>query len=468
MMKNNKLSGISSLAYQGTGASSPPNMRTFSRAPTQNDYLNFSLGDFWIHRKSSSTNDSDLYVLMGVAQGVADWDLISANSGAVTQFTTDDASTVIPSNGNVNLAGAHGLNTTGSGATATFQIDNSLTLGDLTPIGSGDDALDCETGDVEIQAGNLKIPRTIPTSSSPTQGMILKDVGAGYERFMHSLGTNNTFLGNLAGPSSLTTPATFGTQNTGVGTGVLRNLTGAAGGQNNAAMGVGSLRVLTTGSSNAAYGGSLGNLTTGNDNIAVGLFAGSATNYTAGITTGHRNILIGKNSGLNYTSDESDNIMIGYNTGGAAGEDNTLRIGNGTGTGNGNINRCFISGIRGITTGVADAVAVLVDSANQLGTVSSSERYKQDIRSLGEASDIIYKLQPRFFHYKKHPEVPAWGLIAEEVDKVFPQLCVYDEEGHPDSVKYHDLPVLLLNEIKKLNKRIEELEDRVCCGGSKD
>jgi len=467
-MKNNRLSGVSSLGYMGTNAQMPPNMFMFDRAPTQNDYLNFSLGDFWIHRKSTTSNDSDLYVLMGVAKGIADWDLLSSDDGAITRITTDDAVEVFPTGGNVNLSGAHGINTTGAGSTATVALNNAITLGDLATIGSGDDALDCETGDIEIQAGNLKIPRTLPSSSSPTQGMILKDVGSGYERFMHSLGSNNTFLGNLAGPSSLTTPASFGTQNTGIGHGVLRNLTGAAGGQNNAGLGVGSLLNLTTGSSNAAYGGSLGNLTTGNDNIAVGLFAGSAANYTAGITTGNRNILIGKSAGLNYTSDESDNIMIGYNTGGAAGEDNTLRLGNGTGTGNGNINRCFISGIRGITTGVAGAVAVLVDSANQLGTVSSSERYKQDIRSLGDASGVIYNLEPRFFHYKKHPEVPAWGLIAEEVDKVFPQLCVYDDEGRPESVKYHELPVLLLNEIKKLNERIEELEERACCGGSKD
>ena len=94
--------------------------------------------------------------------------------------------------------------------------------------------------------------------------------------------------------------------------------------------------------------------------------------------------------------------------------------------------------------------------------IRSSERYKESIEDLDHESEDLYQLRPRSFHFKKHaPGVRSVGLIAEEVDEVIPSLVVYDAEGKPDGVKYHDLPVLLLNELQKLHKRIEDLEDRL-------
>ena len=118
--------------------------------------------------------------------------------------------------------------------------------------------------------------------------------------------------------------------------------------------------------------------------------------------------------------------------------------------------RAFISGIRGVTTANANAVPVLVDSAGQLGTVSSSRRFKQDIVDMGDATSRLLELRPVRFRYKQEQTMPdrsevpmEYGLIAEEVAEVFPDLVVYDDEGKPFTVKYHILSSMLLNEMKE-------------------
>src|SRR4029079_19568961 len=120
--------------------------------------------------------------------------------------------------------------------------------------------------------------------------------------------------------------------------------------------------------------------------------------------------------------------------------------------------RAFIAGIRGVTTANANAIPVLVDSAGQLGTVSSSRRFKKDIADMGDLTERLLELRPVVFHYKQEQSMPddsevplEYGLIAEEVAEVFPDLVVYDEEGLPFTVKYHLLSAMLLNEMKKSN-----------------
>jgi hypothetical protein len=158
-----------------------------------------------------------------------------------------------------------------------------------------------------------------------------------------------------------------------------------------------------------------------------------------GLVTGDENLLIGYTAGNAYTGAESNNILIGTLSG-VNGESNVTKI----------------AGIRGVTTNVADAIPVLIDSAHQLGTVSSSIRYKQNVEDM-ESSEVL-SLHPVTFEFKKHPGIKQYGLIAEEVEKVMPRLVVYSDEGLPETVKYHELPSILLNEIIKLSKRIEELE----------
>ena len=167
-------------------------------------------------------------------------------------------------------------------------------------------------------------------------------------------------------------------------------------------------------------------------------------------TTGSNNIAVGRSSGLNLTTG-NDNIDIGNP--GVAAESATIRIGT-----SGTQTKAFIAGIRGVTTGGAGAIAVLVDANGQLGTVSSSRRYKEDITDMGEASARIAALRPVTFRYNKpydNGEKPIqFGLIAEEVADVFPELAVFNDEGLPETVKYHDLVPMLLNEFLKEHQRV--------------
>jgi hypothetical protein len=177
----------------------------------------------------------------------------------------------------------------------------------------------------------------------------------------------------------------------------------------------------TTGSLNTALGyESLGGITTGTTNVALGFTAGSA------LTT------------------ESNNIDIMNN--GAGGDSGVIRIGT-----NGYQVKTFIEGIRGVTTGVNNAIAVMIDSNGQLGTVSSSIRFKQDVHDMGGLSSRIYGLRPVTFRDKANPGgVPHVGLIAEEVEKVMPELAVRGKDGQIETVAYQDLTPMLLNELQKL------------------
>jgi hypothetical protein len=148
--------------------------------------------------------------------------------------------------------------------------------------------------------------------------------------------------------------------------------------------------------------------------------------------------------------------LIGYNVTGTAAESNKLRIGTGTGTSAGQINAAYISGITGATV---TGSAVLCSTSGQLGTISSSIRFKENVEDMGSASNDVLKLRPVTFDYINNPEMGRQtGLIAEEVFEVMPNLVIIGLDGLPETVKYHELPAILLNEIQKLNKRITSLE----------
>src|SRR5262249_46287465 len=147
-------------------------------------------------------------------------------------------------------------------------------------------------------------------------------------------------------------------------------------------------------------------------------------------TTGDGNIALGTEAGLNVST-ASGVICIG-NSG--ANVDNS----------------CFIGSIRGVTTQNADTVPVLIDTAGQLGTASSSRRYKTEIKPIGEASESILALKPVSFHYKTHKDsTPQFGLIAEDVAQVNPDLVIYDADGKPYTVRYEAVNAMLLNEFLK-------------------
>jgi hypothetical protein len=252
---------------------------------------------------------------------------------------------------------------------------------------------------------------------------------------------------------------TTGSRNVAVGWGAMEY---SAGGAENIAIGPQALQ-NNFADVNIAIGDAamLGN-TTGSGNTAVGV-AALATNLT-GIensafgtsalrgSRGSHNIAIGNLAGSDLDAG-SDNIDVGNL--GLAADAATIRIGT-----DATHVATYIAGIRGTTTNSADAVPVVIDSNGQLGTISSSRRYKEDIHSMLSASDRLFKLRPVTFRYKKpysNGEKPLqFGLIAEEVAEVFPELAIYNKEGKPETVAYHLLPTLLLNELQKEHAQVEQ------------
>jgi len=122
----------------------------------------------------------------------------------------------------------------------------------------------------------------------------------------------------------------------------------------------------------------------------------------------------------------------------------------------------FISGIRSVTTANANAIPVVIDSAGQLGTISSSRRFKDEIKPMDKSSEAILGLTPVTFHYKSDSkETPQFGLIAGEVAKVNPDLVVRDDAGEIYTVRYEAVNAMLLNEFLKEHSQVQQLKATV-------
>jgi hypothetical protein len=249
-----------------------------------------------------------------------------------------------------------------------------------------------------------------------------------------------------------------GSQNVAVGDYAMATHTS---GGDNVAIGMNSMRDNTTGSGNVAMGsGALYFSAGGSGNVAIGrqaMVAAIAHNSVAigneamKNMSGTYNIGIGMWAG-DWTVQGDNNIYIAHpGVQGSAGESNRIRIGfSAVHT------HAFIAGIRGTTTGANDAVPVLIDSAGQLGTVSSSRRFKQDIAPLGDSSRAVQLLRPVQFRYSNPfgdgSKPVQFGLIAEEVAEIYPELVAHSADGQIETVKYHVLPTLLLAEVQRLER----------------
>lgn len=276
----------------------------------------------------------------------------------------------------------------------------------------------------------------------------------------HALGTS-TLANTAVGQAAL--DASAGSANTAVGYNVMTNATG---GHSNTGVGAFALEDQADGIQNTAVGSyALASNTTGWMNTAVGREAlyelngpdssTSSRNTAIGkhalanVTQGYQNTALGAFAGADLiTGDE--NVYI-HNSG-SASESRTIRIGL-----DGLQTRAFIAGIRGVATGVNDAVTVVVDSGGQLGTVSSSRRTKFDIADLDRPiTRAIQRLRPVQFRYRQaftDGTTPLqYGLIAEEVQEVLPELVALDADGQPATVKYHVLPSLLLADVQRLER----------------
>ncbi len=125
-------------------------------------------------------------------------------------------------------------------------------------------------------------------------------------------------------------------------------------------------------------------------------------------------------------------------------------------------NTCFIGNIRDVTTQNADTIPVVIDSVGQLGTMSSSRRFKKEIKPMDKTSEAVLALKPVTFHYKSDKSsTPQFGLIAEEVAKVNPGLVVRDKKGEIYTVRYDAVNAMLLNEFLKEHRKVEELNSTV-------
>ncbi len=290
----------------------------------------------------------------------------------------------------------------------------------------------------------------------------------------NSSGGGNSFLGyqaglsNLSGGSNSFVGMTAGYSNTsGAYNAFLGWQAGYANtmGQDNSFFGPAAGSTNTTGSFNVAVGANTGGSddTNGGSNVFVGATAGKNNTsgggntfigYAAGLanTSGSYNVFYGNSAG-NYNTTGSSNVYIAAP--GVGAESNTIRIGL-QGTGQSQQNAAYIAGIYGVNV---SGVPVQINAGGQLGAATSSLRFKEQVRDMGGSTDALMKLRPVTFLYK--PEYAdgertlQYGLIAEEVAKVYPELVAYDNDGQPYSVRYQYLSTMLLNEVQKQYRRAE-------------
>ena len=316
-------------------------------------------------------------------------------------------------------AGDHALQalTLGVGNTAigTFSLFSVSTGNFNTAVGAA--SLDLNLGDSNTATGAAALLFNTTGTQNTANGTAALE--------LNNTGDNNTAIGANALFSN-----TNSDDNTAIGSSALfsNNM-----GSTNTAIGFDALTSNTSGSANTAVGfDALVNNTSASANTAVGSAA-------LANSTGIGNTALGASAGLGVTFASN---VIAIATGGS----------NVTGS-------CFIGNIRGVTTAVADALPVVIDSGHQLGTMSSSRRFKKEIHSMANASEAILALNPVTFHYKSDKTgTPQFGLVAEEVAEVNPDLVVRDQNGEIYTVRYDAINAMLLNEFLKEHRKVQDLE----------
>jgi Chaperone of endosialidase len=293
------------------------------------------------------------------------------------------------------------------------------------------------TGSFNTAAGaGTLLANTAQENTATGAGALLSNTTGGFNTgtgafalFSNTEGTDNTAIGERALFSNTT-----GDHNTASG---LQALLSNTSGNDNTATGVNALASNTVGAHNAATGfGALQNNTAGASNTAGG------ENSLEFNTTGSFNTAIGLLAGASQTTG-SGNVYIGAGMNGVAGESDS----------------CYIRSIFGQTS--ANGIPVLVNASNKLGTATSSRRFKQAIKPMDGDSEALFALHPVTFRYKNEIDPDGrsqFGLVAEDVESVSPDLIVRDKEGKAYSVRYDAVNAMLLNEFLKEHRRVEELK----------
>jgi len=387
---------------------------------------------------------------LGVGSAPSGMTWLGAYGGTLTTYVQNDV---------VSSSGTNYVCISSSGCTG----DALTTTADWTPMSPVVSASDTASTLVERDASGDIAGKTLSadgnlvmtTANGTTAGAVLLNGDVVYAATAGFPSTGSQWFGLNASATTFSASAT-GTDNLGVGTSALLDVTS---GGANVALGTLALGDLQTGADNIAIGAeSLQHDVSGGSNVAIGsqaLVAGTGSSNVAigyqvlqTLTSGSSNIVLGDQAGSAYTSSETNNILIG-NTGGT-GDANVIRIGDAQVA-------FYAAGVSGksVTTGAE----VYVAANGQLGTVNSSLRFKQDVHDMGDDSETLMSLRPVSFRYK--PEYDAsgsvrYGLIAEEVEQVDPNLVVYDSDGQLMTVKYDQVNALLLNEVQRQQHTIEQ------------
>ncbi|HYW47575.1 MAG TPA: tail fiber domain-containing protein [Bryobacteraceae bacterium] len=366
----------------------------------------------------------------------------AGTNGSVDVYASNPTDIVIDINGYYALISSTGGNTAVGIGTLVSDTPNSIPGGGLQNTAVGSQALQSNTsGSNNTAVGS----GTLQSNTSGTD-----NTAFGFAALQNNIGNSqNTAIGSQALESN-----TIGNTNTAVGAfALMDNSTG----QSNTATGRAALEKNTAGFGNTAIGAdALGSDTGGSWNTAIG-FSTLLFN-----TIGHYNIAIGFEAGNKVMT--SGNIHIGSL--GSPEDISTIRIGGTQALGDtATQNRFFAAGIRGTTTGNNDAIPVVIDSNGQLGTVSSSRRFKEDIHDMDTASSDLMRLRPVTFRYQKPfadgSKPIQYGLIAEEVAEVYPDLVAHSADGEIESVKYQVLDAMLLNELKKEHLQVQQQAETI-------
>jgi hypothetical protein len=268
--------------------------------------------------------------------------------------------------------------------------------------------------------------------------------------------TNTNLIGDIVGyfssGSATTTVVNANQSNVFLGPGAGNPL--LVTGSDNVGLGYMALPALTSGGLNIAIGdGAMTSGTEAGGNIAIG------TDALNNLTTGTFNIAIGGDAGDNLST-ESNNIFIGSN--GLPGDSGVIRIGNTPPLGTVQT-AAYIAGISGVTS--SGGTAVYINSDGQLGTLTSSLRFKEDVQDIGEASAGLMQLRPVSFHYRPEfddgSHLLQYGLVAEEVARVYPDLVQTDREGRPIAVRTHFINAMMLNEVQRQHHTIAAQQARI-------
>ena len=435
--------------------------------------------------------------------------LLLNTSGTQNTATGVNALVLNTTGGDNTASGAFALsnNTTGSGNIAMgSRAGSSLTTGnnniDIGNVGVANESNTIRIGDPAIHAGVFLAGITAMSPAAPNQAVLVDSVtgqlgSADVSSFgVVSTDPENTAVGDQAlqnndsggyndavgafalfsnidgsfnnafGDSALYSNI-HASENTAIGDFALQNndSTGNGKAQFNTAVGAQALFTNTDGNSNNAVGFyALGFNTIGGFNQAVGVSA-LGNNVTGGANTGIGDSALSQNVSGSYNTvigyfagasvEGNDNIYIGATSAdGVTSESSTIRIGDPA-----FVTACYVAGISGqLASGGAQ---VFVTGNGKLGTLTSSARFKDDIKPMANASESILGLNPVTFRYKAEidPEgIPQFGLLAEDVEGVNPNLVVRDDKGKPYTVRYEAVNAMLLNEFLKEHRRNEQQE----------